>query len=648
MNALLLEQTATQLTRQTLRWDRRLRLATSLVWVPRGLMVGLLAGIAFAIVSRMRLWLLPEQITQITAAILACCGGGILAVIWLWPRSETHRAQYFDYRFGLKERVSTALELSGGMLPFSDQLAEYQLTDAVSAAQRVNLTAHLPLRIHRREILAVVALAAVLAFLLIKDNPLNRELRAQRDLKDEINSQAEQLENTIQAIEQDPALSAEEKEVLTQPLEEALDILQQPDVSQEEAVAALTEAAQSLKELSDGMRPDQEAAYQQAAEQLEGSNLTEDMAQALQKPDLPETAEAMDDLAEKLSQGQLSQQEQQDLAGRLEAAAEALQQSNPELAEKLREAAEALREGDTEAAEEALREAADLAREQQEQLEESPMTQTAQDTARQMDESQRELAQAGQQTDSPSSDQSAQSSPQGSQSANQSGQQGQTQSSQSQESGQPGQTLQEQSDSGQAQPSAPGESQPETAGEGEMGQEGAAASQAESSGQTEGSESESLGGQASQGGDPGAQMSEGQSPGTSPSGQTGNLNAGSGEGGAGTNTMTGSVTGPEDGQIPTNNTTQSNGLQEYNPVYSPSAIGGESDDLVEIGGSGTGQEGSLVQEGEFGPNPAGVSTLSYTSVYDSYQGIVSNALESGRIPLDQRDVIHDYFSSLDR
>jgi len=28
--------------------------------------------------------------------------------------------------------------------------------------------------------------------------------------------------------------------------------------------------------------------------------------------------------------------------------------------------------------------------------------------------------------------------------------------------------------------------------------------------------------------------------------------------------------------------------------------------------------------------------------------VVSNALESGRIPLDQRDVIHDYFSSLQR
>ena len=56
----------------------------------------------------------------------------------------------------------------------------------------------------------------------------------------------------------------------------------------------------------------------------------------------------------------------------------------------------------------------------------------------------------------------------------------------------------------------------------------------------------------------------------------------------------------------------------------------------------------MVQEGEFGPNPAGESTLSYTGVFGSYQGIVSDALESGRIPLDQRDVIHDYFSSLDR
>jgi hypothetical protein len=640
MNAVLLEQTATQLTRQTLRWDRRLRLATSLVWVPRGLMVGLLVGIVVAVISRLRLWLLPEQIAQIAVAALMCCGAGLLALIWLWPRSKTHRARYFDYRLGLKERISTALELSGGLIPLPAQLAERQLTDAVNAARRVDLTAHLPLRIHWREILAVLALAVLLAFLLIADNPLNKELRAQRELKNAINSQAEQLEDTIQQIEQNPALSAEEKDALTQPLQEALDILRQPDVSQEEAVAALAEASQSLQDLSDGMSSEQKSAYQRAADQLGGSDPAREMAQALRKPNLSETADATDNLADNLGENGLSQQQQQNLADQLEAAADELQQSDPAMAEKLREAAEALREGDTEAAQEALREAAEMARQQQEQLKDSPMAQTAQDTAQQMNGSQRNLSMAGQQTTPQSSE--------GAQSQDQTGQQ---QANQDQESGQSSQSEEGQSGSGPPQSSEPSQSQPGTQGEGEMVPQGAGAGQTEGESQPppDNSSSSQSGGQPGENNETSSQTSQGQATGGSQPQQGSALTAGSGEGGAGIDTTTGSVVEPGSGEISTDNTSQSGGgLQGYNPANDSSTIGGESDQVIDIGGEGTPQEGDVIREGEFGPNPEGESTLSYTGVYGAYQGIVSEALESGRIPLDQRDVIHDYFSSLDR
>ena len=56
----------------------------------------------------------------------------------------------------------------------------------------------------------------------------------------------------------------------------------------------------------------------------------------------------------------------------------------------------------------------------------------------------------------------------------------------------------------------------------------------------------------------------------------------------------------------------------------------------------------MLREGELGPNPAGESTLTYSGVFDNFGDIISDALESGRIPLDQRDVIHDYFSSLEQ
>jgi hypothetical protein len=651
MNAVLLEQTASQLARQTVRWDRRLRLAGSLVWVPRGLMVGLFVGIGVAVISRLRPWLLPEQIALIAAVALGCSAAGALALIWLWPRSKTYRARYFDHRFELKERLSTALELTGGLIPFSDQLAERQLSDAVNTARGVNLTAHLPLRVFWREILAVIALALLLVYLLVADNPLNNKLRAQRDLKNAIDSQIAELDSAIKRIEQNPALSAEEKEALAQPLEQARDILQQPGVSQEEAVAAMAEASQSLKEMSNGMQPQQQAAYQQAGQQLSGSGLTSDMADALKKPDLGQTADATEKMADKLNQ--LSEQQQQSLADQLDAAANQLQQSNPQMADQLHRAADALRRGDTQAAQQALGEAAQSARDQQQQNRDSPMAQAAQGAAQQMDQSQRELAQAGQQTTSQQSGQ-PQAAPESAQPSSMAGQQDQ-QSNQGQPSSQ--QNSQSQSGAGEEgqsttgqQVGQPGEGQPQTQGEGQMTQQGTGSGQLQSQnqGQPGGSESAGTGSQTGESNGTAAQTSSGSPTSGSQSEQSGAFSAGTGQGGAGTDTTTGTAIDSGGDQISTNNAPQSGGLQDYNPVYNPSTIGGQADQTVDVGGQATGQEGQVIQEGEFGPNPAGESTLSYTGVYSSYQGIVSDALESGRIPLDQRDVIHDYFSSLER
>jgi uncharacterized membrane-anchored protein YhcB (DUF1043 family) len=658
MNAVLLEQTTVQLTRQTSRWDRRLRLATSLIWVPRGLMVGLIAGIVVALISRLRPWLLPEQIAVIAGVALAISGIGALGLIWLWPRSKTQRARYFDQRFGLKERISTALELAGGLLPYSGRLAERQLTDAVGSAQGVNMAARLPLRVYWREIVAVIGLVLLLGYLLIEDNPMNQQLRSQRDWQNALDSQIANLDETIQRIEQNPALSAEQKDALTQPLQEARDILQQPDVTQEEAVAAMAEATQSLKDQTNGMSPGQQAAYQNAAGQLGRTGLTGDMADALQKPDLNAAAAAMDDMAQQLGNGELSQQQQQQVADQLDAAAQQMQQADPQTAQQLSQAADALRSGDQQAAQQAMEKAADSTREQQAQNQNSAAAQAAQNAAQQVQRSQQDLAQAGQQTTaSPSGE--PRPAPEGAQPPGNSGQQDQqsqqqqSQSDQGQQSqsqaGQPqsGSGQQDQTGTGQDQAGQPGEGQPQQADGNQTQQQGAGNGQSDQGEGQPGNQSAS-GSQQGEGEGTDGSPSAGDSTSGSQHEQGGSLSAGSGEGGAGMDTTTGTVVDANGQQVQANNGAQESSMQDYNPAYDSTTIGGPVDQTVDVGGQGTSQEGDVVQEGDFGPNPAGESTLSYTGVYSSYQGVVSDALESGRIPLDQRDVIHDYFSSLDR
>lgn len=619
MNRALAQQTATTLTRSVRRWDRRRRLALLVVWLPRGVMLGLGIGVILALVSRQRPWLLPEEVLTITAAVSAVLALAVLAVVWAWPRSVAHSARYFDRRFDLKERVSTALELAEGRIAAGGPLAELQLADAAATAGRVRARARLPLRANWREIVALVALAVLLA-LLLRDNPQAGRLRAERELESAIATQVAALEDAIQTIERDPALTPAERETLTRPLEEAREILREPDVSQEEAVAALAEASQSLGEMADGVPPQEATAYQQAARPLGGSEQTADLAEAMARPDLGETAEALDDLADDLATGDLDEQAQQDLAGRLDEAADALEEQNPALAGDLREAAEALREGDLEGAQESLREAGDLLRDQQAQAEQSPLAEAARIAQQQAAASQRAMAQAGHDQPAPGQDATISAEIESGQGA-----------------GAP-------SDAEQPPPGAEA-AQPAAGGEMPSGEQvGAGAGDAEGEGQE-------MAAPSNQGGEPEAssgQQLEGQSQATGSAESAGEsaLGAGAGQGGAGADTTEGIPgEGPgaqTPGQVP------GGGLQEYTPENAPSTIGGPLGDMLDVGGQAEGAASPPAQGGEFGPNPAGESALTYTGVLGAFRNVVSNALESGRIPLDQRDVIHDYFSSLQR
>jgi len=664
MDAALLVRAALHLTRQTRRWDRRLRLALSLIWLPRALIVGLALGVALAVGSRLRAWLLPAEVALIAGLLTVALALGALAVIWLRPRSAAGRARYFDQRFGLKERVSTALELAGGRLPLPGALAEQQLDDALRAARGVRVERTLPLRVAWGEVVLAVVLGVALAYLLLSDNPRLEARRAQQALDQAIAQQAAALEQAIQQVEANPALSDEEQAALTEALREAQEALQQPDLSQEEAVAALAEAGQALHDLGDGLTDAQAAPYQQAAGELAGSEMTADLAEALRQPDLAQAADAADQLAQDLGAQEMTAAEQQALADRLDSAADRLEAANPALAEKLREAAEALRRGDTQAAQQALEEAADLMRQQQAQLEDSPLAQAAQQAEQQVREGQREVAEVGQEVQQPAgSERVEQQSGEAQSTEAQSAQQQAAQPESAPQSGEAAQVGEQAEAAASADQAA---AIPET-GESQAAQSGASGEGQAPQGQPEGALSQSAqageaqaGAQLGEGqpqgeGSAGAPTGQSEGEGQPASGQGDALGqssgenaptAGSGEGGAGADTTQGQpVEGA--GEMPSSTTTQG-GFEAYNPQYAPSTLGGESQDTVQLANPESAVEGAPVQQGEFAPNPSGEAALTFRQIVSRYQDIVSDALRSGRIPLDQRDVIHDYFSSLNR
>jgi hypothetical protein len=121
--------------------------------------------------------------------------------------------------------------------------------------------------------------------------------------------------------------------------------------------------------------------------------------------------------------------------------------------------------------------------------------------------------------------------------------------------------------------------------------------------------------------------------------------AGDGVGDAGSDQSGGNQQQQSQGQVGTNNNPDGAGQGQYPQVYAPKRIGGDlgPDQMVlEPDGSG-----APVVQGDFAQNPNGSASVPYSQVYGNYADSANHALDSGYIPLGMKDVVRDYFSSLD-
>ena len=237
------------------------------------------------------------------------------------------------------------------------------------------------------------ALAALLALglALWLPNPQAALLAQRRAVAAAVGEQAAALAGLSEQIAADESLSPEQRDALQQPLEEALTTLEEPGVSQAEAVAALSQAETELREL--GQTFDHaavSASVAAAADALSRSPAASELAGALQDAQASQAAQAAGELADALPQ--LDAAAQRKLAESLAGAAAALDPADAALAEQLDRAAEALTEGDTAAAQEALREAAQGL---QAAAQEAAAAQQAAQTADQLGAARQSMASAG-------------------------------------------------------------------------------------------------------------------------------------------------------------------------------------------------------------------------------------------------------------
>lgn len=574
-------------------WENRYKLRLLSLWLPRAIIIGLIVSIVVGIVGYSQRIMLAQNLAIMSIAI---CGiAGLLVVLWtqLLPRSRQVAAQYFDVEFGLRERVSTALELLDGRIQTHPEIERMQLADALQSASDVDPQTDIKMDFRPYEIIILaVLLIALLAMIVIPlvvgqtalaENPSVAVQAAQEDVR-----------TITETIATDSDLEDVDREELLNALEIALERLEEENISDEEAFAAMSQLESQIDEvenqLEETLALDQsslDAANEALGEftppsESEDSASTEDTASAQENgiPSAEQLQETLEDIGENADN--LSDDEAQSLADSLREAAQELAQSNPELSQALQDAADALEGGDSQSLQEELSNAQQQLQQQQQQMQQNT---DAQQTL---------------QNQSDITDQAMQ---------NISEQQSQQQSSQSQQA----QQGESESQSGEQQNGQPGNQQSEDSQQGDA-----------SNGQQPNS---------NQPGDP---NSDAMAQNSDVSG------GGAGEGESSNTSLSGG--GGEDQGADTDNQTTGEGQSEYEAIYDPTGIEGGGDNDIELQTDSSDQP---VAEGDFDDNPFGQSQVSYDTVFSDYQDAANRALESDYVPLGLRDVVRDYFTSLE-
>ncbi|NDJ55196.1 MAG: hypothetical protein GYB68_19160 [Chloroflexi bacterium] len=99
-------------------------------------------------------------------------------------------------------------------------------------------------------------------------------------------------------------------------------------------------------------------------------------------------------------------------------------------------------------------------------------------------------------------------------------------------------------------------------------------------------------------------------------------------------------------ELPTDNNPGDGGETPFDDIFDPQRVGGEGGEDVDIPGD-PGAGAPTGTEGDFAENPDGDSSVDYSDVFGDYEDAVNEALDSGYVPLGLRDLIRQYFSSLD-
>lgn len=309
---------------QVQRARRRLNLQQFVqVWTWSMLIAVTIAGFGIAIP---KIWAISIDSTTWTYAWLAggVIGGLLLSGIWNWimRRGELDAAIELDKRFGLKERVSSALSL-----PASDaesEAGQALLEDARRRVSGLEVKDQFGVQTGWQPILPVALLGMVmlLAFFVGNATPEQKVQASNaitQEVKHQIQTSADSLKKRLEEKKKEAAAKGlKDAETLFTKLERGLDDLNKQDnLDRKKALIKINDLAKELAE-----RQKQLANNEQMKQQLSQlKNMTKGpadrMAKAMKEGDFKKAMDEVSKMQEKMKNGELSEEDQKKIAEQL-------------------------------------------------------------------------------------------------------------------------------------------------------------------------------------------------------------------------------------------------------------------------------------------------------------------------------------------
>jgi arginine exporter protein ArgO len=347
--------TITDLSRSLELWIRHLRLQRAFTWSLRGLILGLVLALAVGAAGLYQAGIVQNEflVLVVTLSLMTPLIAGLTA--YLWRIHPLEAARRFDILFHLDERVSTAFELHQHPEHVPPELLDCQLEDAVLISRGVEPSRALPLRLQWREGLIALIFVMLIGLVWFRGETWFRAAQQAREVKEAVAGQSAQIEEIIKQIDVNNALTDEQKQALTKPLQEAQQSLKD-NPSLENSVSVLTSTGEKLESFSDAQSQATARALRESGQELSQQNggPLESVGEDLAQGDVISAASKLGNI----DLSGLSSSEQQQLADQLAQMADTLQATNPQLANQLNQAARALQNGDTASAQQALSDAA--------------------------------------------------------------------------------------------------------------------------------------------------------------------------------------------------------------------------------------------------------------------------------------------------